>query len=112
MTIRIVDKLEMQYLNSTYRGKNKPTNVLSFKINTFLKINHQLLGDLVLCKEIIEKESLKYKKTLKSHWAHIVIHGTLHLIGYDHKKYQQAHDMEKIEKKILASLNYLNPYVY
>lgn len=111
ITIRIVEELEIKYLNFTYRGKNTPTNILSFKINEFIKINYKLLGDLVLCKNIIEKESLKYNKTLESYWAHMTIHGTLHLLGYDHKNHTEACNMEEIENKIMLSLNYPKPYI-
>ncbi|QCI19994.1 rRNA maturation RNase YbeY [Buchnera aphidicola (Brevicoryne brassicae)] len=107
----MVDKSEMKYLNFTYRGKNKSTNILSFPCNKFIKINHKLLGDLVLCKQVIEYESLKYKKKLESHWAHITIHGALHLLGYDHQNKKEAYIMEKLENKIMLSLNYKKPYV-
>ncbi|QIQ42013.1 MAG: rRNA maturation RNase YbeY [Buchnera aphidicola (Microlophium carnosum)] len=110
ITIRIVDELEIQKLNFTYRRQNKPTNILSFSFNKFITTNHKLLGDLVLCKNIIEKESLKYNKLLESHWAHITIHGTLHLLGYDHKNTQETDIMEKIENKMMLSLNYKKPY--
>ncbi|WAI18416.1 MAG: rRNA maturation RNase YbeY [Buchnera aphidicola (Acyrthosiphon caraganae)] len=106
-----MDELEIKKLNFIYRNKNKPTNILSFPVNKFIKINHKLLGDLVLCKNIIEKESLKYNKSLESHWAHITIHGTLHLLGYDHQNSKEANIMEKIENKIMLSLNYNKPYI-
>ncbi|WP_253254828.1 rRNA maturation RNase YbeY [Buchnera aphidicola] len=95
-----------------YRGQNKPTNILSFPFNKFIKFNYKLLGDLVLCKKIIERESLTYKKTLESHWAHITIHGTLHLLGYDHKTKKEAYIMEKLEKQIMLSLKYKEPYFF
>lgn len=95
-----------------YRGQNKPTNILSFSYHQFTKNNYQLLGDLVLCKKIIEIESLKYNKTLESHWAHITIHGTLHLLGYDHQNDEEAYIMENIENKIMLALNYKKPYTY
>ncbi|WAI11630.1 MAG: rRNA maturation RNase YbeY [Buchnera aphidicola (Macrosiphum albifrons)] len=98
-------------LNFTYRKKNKPTNILSFPCNQFIRRHHKLLGDLVLCKKIIEKESLKYDKLLESHWAHITIHGTLHLLGYDHQNNQETDIMEKIENKIMLSLNYKQPHI-
>ncbi|WP_236854844.1 rRNA maturation RNase YbeY [Buchnera aphidicola] len=102
----------MKYLNFTYRGQNTATNVLSFPVNQFIKTNYKLLGDLVLCKHIIEYESLKYKKILESRWAHMTIHGTLHLLGHDHKKEREAYIMEKIENKIMLSLNYEEPYFF
>ncbi|WP_315984424.1 rRNA maturation RNase YbeY [Buchnera aphidicola] len=94
-----------------YRGINKPTNILSFSINKFIASNQKLLGDLVLCKNIIEKESIKYNKILQSYWAHVTIHGILHLLGYDHKNDKEAKVMEQIENKIMISLNYQKPYM-
>nr|P57517.1 RecName: Full=Endoribonuclease YbeY [Buchnera aphidicola str. APS (Acyrthosiphon pisum)] len=111
ITIRIVDEWEIKKLNFNYRKKNKPTNILSFPFNKFIKINYKLLGDLVLCKNIIEKESLKYNKSLESHWAHITIHGTLHLLGYDHQNNKEADIMERLENKIMLSLNYKKPHI-
>lgn len=110
ITIRIVDKAEIKNLNKKYRGTNKSTNILSFPLNFFFKKNKVLLGDLVLCKTIIEEESFKYNKKLESRWAHMVIHGTLHLLGHDHKSSKERSTMEKIENKIMLSLNYEKPY--
>ncbi|MCU4136795.1 rRNA maturation RNase YbeY [Buchnera aphidicola (Sitobion miscanthi)] len=107
----MVDELEIKKLNFIYRKKNQTTNILSFPFNKFIKVNHKLLGDLILCKNIIEKESLKYKKSLESHWAHITIHGTLHLLGYDHKNNKEANIMEKIENKVMLSLKYKKPHL-
>ncbi|WP_367682256.1 rRNA maturation RNase YbeY [Buchnera aphidicola] len=100
----------MKNLNYKYRRKNTSTNILSFPLNFFFKKNKILLGDIVLCKKIIEEESFKYNKKLESRWAHMVIHGTLHLLGYDHKKNKEKNIMEKIENKIMLSLNYEKPY--
>ncbi|WP_261979520.1 rRNA maturation RNase YbeY [Buchnera aphidicola] len=100
----------MKNLNLKYRGKNYPTNILSFQLNFYIQKNIKLLGDLVVCKPIIEKESIKYNKTLESRWAHMIIHGTLHLLGYDHKNYKEQNIMENIENKIMLSLNYREPY--
>ncbi|WP_261979810.1 rRNA maturation RNase YbeY [Buchnera aphidicola] len=102
----------MKNLNLKYRGKNYSTNILSFKSNIFIEKNIKLLGDLVLCKKIIEKESIKYNKTLESRWAHMIIHGTLHLIGYDHKNFIEQKIMENIENNIMLSLNYREPYFF
>ncbi|WP_261979375.1 rRNA maturation RNase YbeY [Buchnera aphidicola] len=101
----------MKKLNFFYRKKNQATNILAFPCNAFIKYNCQLLGDLVICKNVIEEETLKYNISLKEHWAHITIHGTLHLLGYDHKNKQDAKIMEKIENKIMASLHYHKPYI-
>lgn len=111
ITIRIVDEEEIKNLNFKYRGKNYPTNILSFQFDCFIHKNIELLGDLVICKTIIEKESIQYNKTLESRWAHMIIHGTLHLLGYDHKNYQDQKIMENIENKIMSSLNYNKPYL-
>ncbi|CAL4325103.1 Endoribonuclease YbeY [Buchnera aphidicola (Protaphis terricola)] len=111
ITIKIVDEIEIKNLNIKYRKKNYPTNILSFQLNFFIKKNINILGDLVICKNIIEKESLKYNKKLESRWAHMVIHGMLHLIGYDHKNNEEQKKMEKIENKIMLSLNYEKPYL-
>ncbi|CAL4326498.1 rRNA maturation RNase YbeY [Buchnera aphidicola] len=111
ITIRIVDKSEIKHLNLMFRGQNKATNVLSFPFNQYVTINYKLLGDLVLCKQIIEKEAYTYNKKLESHWAHMTIHGVLHLLGYDHKTTKETYIMKKIENKIMLSLNYKRPYI-
>ncbi|BGI50958.1 MAG: rRNA maturation RNase YbeY [Arsenophonus endosymbiont of Ceratovacuna japonica] len=110
ITIRIVDIIESQNLNLIYRGINKPTNVLSFPFKTLDNISLSLLGDLIICKEIVEKEAIEQYKTLNSHWAHIVIHGCLHLLGYNHENNFKAKKMETIEIKIMKKLGYPNPY--
>jgi probable rRNA maturation factor len=86
LTIRIVDKKEITELNSTYRHKNKPTNVLSFpfEMPEECKDDLLILGDIVICAEIISEEALNQEKKCEAHWAHMVVHGTLHLLGYDH----------------------------
>ncbi|WWP00091.1 MAG: rRNA maturation RNase YbeY [Candidatus Dasytiphilus stammeri] len=114
ITIRLVDKLESQILNFRYRNKNQPTNILSFSFNQpFLKKppTEYLLGDLVICGSLIEEEAREQQKILRSHWAHIVIHGTLHLLGYDHSCDNDAKKMQLIETKIMLDLGYLNPYM-
>ncbi|XZQ55200.1 MAG: rRNA maturation RNase YbeY [Arsenophonus sp.] len=110
ITIRIVDIVESQYLNLTYRGKNKPTNVLSFPFKTPKNIVLSLLGDIVICRQIVEKESIEQDKNIDSHWAHMVIHGSLHLLGYNHKNDIKAKEMEKIETEIMQKLGYANPF--
>ena len=112
ITIRIVDGTESQRLNHTYRGKNKPTNVLSFpfaQAETFT-LPEKILGDLVLCAPLIEQEAVEQNKPLTAHWAHLIIHGTLHLLGYDHMINEEAEMMEVLEIKLLAQLGYPNPY--
>jgi probable rRNA maturation factor len=112
LTIRIVDKNEITELNSTYRQKNKPTNVLSFPFDMPEELDDEtpLLGDIVICAEVIEEEAAEQDKSIESHWAHMVVHGTLHLLGYDHVEDQEAEIMEAEEIKILASLGFNNPY--
>ena len=106
LTIRIVDKAESQSLNNQYRKKNEPTNVLSFLIN-----DNPLLGDIILCHSVIKKEALAQKKSIDDHYAHLVIHGYLHLIGFDHTKNDDALTMENKEIAVLKKLGIKNPYL-
>lgn len=110
LTIRIVDKAESQTLNSNYRGKDKPTNVLSFPFEAPPEVDLNLLGDLVICAPVVEEEALEQGKTLLQHWAHMVIHGVLHLLGYDHLDDAQAEQMESLETRLLAELGFPDPY--
>ena len=105
VTIRLVSAEESQQLNKQYRKINKPTNVLSFLIN-----EQPLIGYLVLCHPIITSEAIEQKKEIIAHYAHLVIHGYLHLLGYDHENESQAEIMEKKEIKLLDKLGYPNPY--
>ncbi|XBC37542.1 MAG: rRNA maturation RNase YbeY [Buchnera aphidicola (Meitanaphis microgallis)] len=110
ITIRIVKKSEIKFLNKKYRYKNKTTNILSFPSTIHKIIKSSFIGDLVICGDIIKEEAKKNKKKIESHWAHIVIHGTLHLLGYDHKNYYDFKKMKKMEIKIMLSLGHNNPY--
>lgn len=110
LTIRIVNSDESQQLNNQYRGKNKPTNVLSFPFEVPEGIDLNLLGDLVVCAPVVQEEASEQKKTLVDHWAHMVIHGCLHLLGYDHINDDEAEEMETLEINILAKLTINNPY--
>lgn len=110
LTIRIVDSAESQMLNSTYRGKNEPTNVLSFPFEAPPGIELPLLGDLVICAAVVEQEAIDQNKPLTAHWAHMVVHGCLHLLGYDHIDDIEAEEMESLETQLIESLGYNNPY--
>ncbi len=110
ITIRLVDKEESQTLNRTYRNKDKPTNVLSFPFEVPEGVEIDLLGDLVICVQIVAEEAeLQHKKPL-DHWAHLVIHGMLHLLGYDHIQDDEAHEMETLETLLLAQIGIGDPY--
>ena len=108
--ICIVSPEESQQLNNDYRGKDKPTNVLSFPFEAPPEIPVSLLGDLAICADVVASEAREQGKPLRNHWAHMTIHGVLHLIGYDHIKDADAEAMEALEVEILASLDIPNPY--
>ncbi|MBL4899333.1 MAG: rRNA maturation RNase YbeY [Colwellia sp.] len=110
LTIRLVNLAESQQLNNQYRKINKPTNVLSFPFEVPDGIELNLLGDLVVCVQIVEQEAKEQGKALFDHWAHMIIHGCLHLLGYDHINDTDADEMEALEIKILATLSINNPY--
>nr|WP_244178523.1 rRNA maturation RNase YbeY [Gilliamella bombi] len=110
LTIRIVDKQESQQLNCTYRHKDKPTNVLSFPFESPIEIDVPLLGDLIICKQVVEAEAEQQHKSLTSHWAHMIVHGCLHLLGYDHILDDEAEEMENIEIDIMLQLGFEDPY--
>ncbi|RRS10535.1 rRNA maturation RNase YbeY [Pseudoalteromonas sp. J010] len=110
LTIRIADEQESQELNSQYRGKDKPTNVLSFPFDAPPGIELPLIGDLIICPQVVYQESVEQEKTFHDHFAHMVIHGCLHLLGFDHINEKDAVEMETIEKQILASLHIADPY--
>lgn len=110
LCIRIVTPEESQNLNHTYRGKDKPTNVLSFPFEVPEEVPLNLLGDLVICAEVVAKEAIEQEKPLFDHWAHMVVHGCLHLIGFDHINDAEAEEMENLERQILATLDIADPY--
>jgi probable rRNA maturation factor len=112
MTIRIVNLEEMTELNSTYRHKNKPTNVLSFRFDMpeDITLETPLIGDIVICAAVVEQEAVEQQKPLDAHWAHMVVHGTLHLLGFDHEIENDAVIMESHETVILKALGYNDPY--
>jgi len=110
LTVRIVDEAEITALNRQYRGKDGPTNVLSFPYEQIPGIAAALLGDVVICAPVVASESVAQDKPLEAHWAHMVIHGMLHLLGYDHHKDGEASRMEATETELLAELGYASPY--
>jgi len=110
LAIRIVDENEIQTLNNQFRGKDKATNVLSFPADLPPELELPELGDIVICAGVVAREAEEQHKTLESHWAHMVIHGTLHLQGYDHIDDNDAEIMEQKEIDILTVLNFANPY--
>lgn len=110
LAIRIVDEAESAALNHAYRHKTGPTNVLSFPCEVPAGVPNALLGDLVICAQVVEREAREQGKPSAAHWAHMVIHGILHLRGYDHQREAEAERMEALEVDILARLEYPNPY--
>ncbi len=106
ITLRIVDESEGMNLNHQFRGKTSATNVLTFVYDEM----ESLSGDIVLCADIVEKEAKKQHKNLIAHYAHLTVHGVLHLQGYDHEDEKDAAIMEQLETKIITKLGYGNPY--
>jgi len=111
LTVRIVDEAEMAELNARYRHKTGPTNILSFPFEAPPGVELNLLGDLVIAAPVVQREAQEQGKTETAHWAHMIVHGTLHLLGYDHLKPAEAEDMEAREINILHELGFSNPYL-
>jgi probable rRNA maturation factor len=120
VTVRVVGSVESRKLNRLWRGKDKPTNVLSFPSEILsanaLDVSAALeepwsLGDLAICGPVVAREAKEQRKLLQAHWAHMVVHGTLHLLGYDHENDHDAERMESCEIAVLAQFDYPNPYV-
>lgn len=111
--VRIVDNPESQQLNSQYRNKHKPTNVLSFVFETPECVDQtvEMIGDLVICAPVVAQEASDQNKQLFDHWAHMVIHGILHLLGFDHIEAADAEEMERLERELLAKLQITDPYL-
>ncbi|PLX62881.1 rRNA maturation RNase YbeY [Sedimenticola selenatireducens] len=110
LLVRIVDREESRQLNREYRGKDKPTNVLSFPFEAPAVVESDLLGDLVICAPVVTEEALAQDKLPQAHWAHLLVHGVLHLLGFDHINEQEAEVMEGLEVEILESLGFPDPY--
>lgn len=110
LSLRIVDSGEIAALNQRYRGKDYATNVLSFPADLPPELDLPHLGDIVVCAEVVEREALEQHKTSDAHWAHMIVHGTLHLLGFDHIDDADAAEMEALEIEILRTLNFPNPY--
>ncbi len=111
LTLRLVDEGESAELNSGYRHKSGPTNVLSFPFEAPPGVASRLLGDLIICAQVVEREAREQGKNALAHWAHMVVHGILHLRGYDHLTDAEAAAMEMLETTILARLGYADPYI-
>jgi len=112
LSVRVVGRAESRRLNSHYRGKDYATNVLSFPAPPLAARADLLpLGDLVICPQVLQREAREQQKTLRAHWAHLVVHGALHLIGYDHERSSaEARRMERREIAVLRELGFANPY--
>ncbi len=110
--VRVVGPAESRRLNCRYRGKDKPTNVLSFPAHSpgVIDTAPRPLGDLVICAQVVRTEAREQGKALRAHWAHLVVHGALHLIGYDHQREPDARRMERREIRVLRRLGFANPY--
>ena len=111
LTVRIVDEKEIRDLNRLYRGKDQVTNVLSLAYEPLPNVDVDLLGDVVICGSVVVKEAKDQEKLFMDHWALIVVHGILHLFGYDHETDDEAVTMERLEIKLLNGLGFANPYL-
>ena len=110
LSVRVVDEEEGAQLNEKWRKKSDPTNVLSFPAEVGEEIQPKPLGDIVICAPVVAREAREQGKAPEAHWAHMVIHGTLHLLGYDHIDNKEAERMESLEIEILNTLDLDNPY--
>ena len=110
VVIRLTDEDESRRLNRAYRGKDRPTNVLSFSYGPMPGIAPDQIGDLLVCVPVVEREARAQGKTREAHWAHMVVHGMLHLQGHDHEDDRQARVMECLETEILTGLGFPAPY--
>ena len=109
--IRIIDEAEMTELNLRYRDKNSPTNVLAFPCETPEGVSQNYIGDVIICAPVVTQQASAQQKSIESHWAHLTLHGILHLLGYDHIVDADAEIMEKCEVQLMAKLGFPNPYL-
>lgn len=110
VVVRVVDEPEIAELNSRYRGKKGPTNVLSFPFAPPAAVATGHLGDLIVCAPVVLKESIEQTKDEQAHWAHMVVHGVLHLLGFQHETDREAEEMEALEVAVLKGLGFPDPY--
>jgi probable rRNA maturation factor len=110
LSLRIVDEIESADFNQQYRGKTGATNVLSFPFDAVTPEPLPILGDLVICAPVVNREAREQQKTTQAHWAHIIVHGVLHLLGYDHINENDADKMEALETAIMLALDFPPPY--
>ncbi|MGE3318651.1 MAG: rRNA maturation RNase YbeY [Candidatus Berkiella sp.] len=110
LSIKIIDEDEMKTLNFYYRQKQKPTNVLSFPCQLPVEVRGNMLGDIAICAPVVQQEAILQAKPLEAHFAHMVVHGVLHLLGFDHENDQDANEMESLEVTILEKLGFKDPY--
>ncbi len=110
LSIQVLDEDAVQTLNREFRGKDKPTNVLSFPYEAMPGVEIPLLGDIVLCAGVIAREAKEQQKSLQDHWAHMLVHGVLHLRGFDHIEDDEAEEMEALERSILSAHGVSDPY--
>lgn len=110
VSVRLVSEAEMSELNAAWRGQHKSTNVLSFPAELPADVDHPLLGDIVICAAVVTREARDQHKTDAAHWSHMLVHGSLHLLGYDHELDAEAEAMENMETLILEQLGYPCPY--
>jgi probable rRNA maturation factor len=110
VTLRIVSEQESRALNARFRAKDAPTNVLSFPMSVPEHTGETLLGDIVICAPLVAREAREQGKSERAHWAHLVVHGLLHLLGYDHIDAADAQVMESLELALLAEFEIPNPY--
>lgn len=114
VSIQVVDEPVISELNETYRHKTGPTNVLSFPFEAPPGLPEEeamsMLGDIIICAQVVSREAKEQGKALQAHWAHMVVHGVLHLLGYDHLEDEEAEAMESLEIQLLSELAFPNPY--